>query len=38
MTQAARTGFSVMAEGVTVSVRDERGGQEQKNLLADVSF
>lgn len=38
MTQAARAGFSVMAEGVTVSVRDARGGRALKNLLTDVSF
>ena len=38
MTHAARTGFSVVATDVTVAVRDDRGGQERKKLLADVSF
>ena len=32
------TGLSVSAEGVTVSVRDERGVRERKTLLRDVSF
>ena len=32
------TGLSVSAEGVTVSVLDERGGGQRKTLLRDVSF
>ena len=31
-------GLSVIAERVTVAVRDERGGRERKTLLQDVSF
>jgi ABC-type multidrug transport system ATPase subunit len=38
MTHAAQTGLSVMAENVTVSVPDERGGRWRKDLLTDVSF
>lgn len=38
MTSAALPGLSVTADNVTVSVRDERGGQDRKKLLADVSF
>jgi ABC-type multidrug transport system ATPase subunit len=38
MTRATHAGFSVMAEGVTVTVADGRGGREPKNVLADVSF
>ncbi|MCE2726911.1 MAG: ABC transporter ATP-binding protein [Planctomycetaceae bacterium] len=38
MTLAARIGLSVVAEGVTVSVPDGRGGRGRKPLLEDVSF
>ncbi|MEI8229304.1 MAG: ABC transporter ATP-binding protein [Planctomycetota bacterium] len=38
MTLAAKTGLSVVAEGVTVTVPDGRGGGERKTLLEDVSF
>ena len=38
MTLAAKTGLSVIAEGVTVTVPDARDGREEKTLLKDVSF
>ena len=38
MTLAAKTGLSVIAEGVTVTVPDARDGREEKTLLTDVSF
>ncbi len=38
MTLAAKTGLSVVADGVSVSVPDGRGGGERKTLLDHVSF
>ena len=38
MTLAAKTGLSVIADGVSVSVPDGRGGGEHKALLENVSF
>jgi len=38
MTLAAKTGLSVIAEGVTVTVPDARDGREEKTVLEDVSF
>ena len=38
MTLAAKTGLSVVADGVSVSVPDGRGGVERKTLLDHVSF
>jgi ABC-type multidrug transport system ATPase subunit len=38
MTLATQTGLSVVAEALTVTVPDSRGGRERKTLLADVSF
>jgi hypothetical protein len=38
MTHAAQTGLSVVAEAVTVSVPDGRGGPQRKTLLKDVTF
>jgi ABC-type multidrug transport system ATPase subunit len=38
MTLAAKTGLSVVADGVSVSVPDGRDGAEPKALLANVSF
>ena len=38
MTLAAKTGLSVVADGVSVSVPDGRDGVERKTLLDHVSF
>jgi ABC-type multidrug transport system ATPase subunit len=38
MALAAQTGLVVVAEGVTVSVPDGRGGPQRKTLLKDVTF
>ena len=38
MTLAAKTGLSVLADGMAVSVPDGRGGVERKTLLDHVSF
>ena len=38
MTLAAKTGLSVVADGLTVTVPDGRAGRERKTLLDGVSF
>ena len=38
MKHAAQTGLSVVADAVTVAVRDARDGREHKTLLKNVSF
>jgi ABC-type multidrug transport system ATPase subunit len=38
MTRATKTGLSVVADAMTVSVPDARGGAERKTLLQHVSF
>jgi len=38
MAFAAQAGLAVLAEGVTVSVPDGRGGPQRKTLLNDVTF